>query len=138
MPIPTSRNARLFYRAAKQRFDDALLLIEFKRTTAAVYLAGYSVECMLKALILSIVPRNRENEILNQFRGVQAHDYDWLIRLYRRNGGAQIPVGLIPNFTRVNTWSTHIRYSPETLEGRRAKAFVDAANEINQWADGRL
>jgi len=42
---------------AKQRFDDALLLLEMGRTTAAVYLAGYSVECMLKALILSAVPQ---------------------------------------------------------------------------------
>lgn len=49
--MPISKNARLFYRAAKQRFDDALLLLELKRTTAAVYLAGYSIECMLKALI---------------------------------------------------------------------------------------
>jgi hypothetical protein len=38
--MPSSAQARRFYRAAKQRFDDALLLLEMERTTAAVYLAG--------------------------------------------------------------------------------------------------
>ena len=47
--MPSSTPARRFYRVAKQRFDDALLLLEMERTTAAIYLVGYSVECMLKA-----------------------------------------------------------------------------------------
>jgi HEPN domain-containing protein len=59
---------------AKQRFDDALLLLEMGRTTAAVYLAGYSVEYMLKALILSAVPQAQEEAILGRFRGARAHD----------------------------------------------------------------
>lgn len=53
MPIPRSTNARLFYRAAKERLEDAELLLSLNRTTAAVYLAGYGVECMIKSLILS-------------------------------------------------------------------------------------
>jgi hypothetical protein len=44
MAMPSSAPARRFYQAAKQRFDDALLLFEMERTTAAIYLAGYSVE----------------------------------------------------------------------------------------------
>lgn len=138
MAMPISKNARLFYRAAKQRFDDALLLLELKRTTAAVYLAGYSIECMLKALILSIVPGNQEGVILEMFRGGRAHDYDWLMWLYRENGGTQIPPHLVPHFTRVNTWSIHLRYSPGTIEAQRAKAFLESSNEIVQWADRRL
>ncbi len=67
--MPSSAQARCFYRAARQRFDDALLLLEMERTTAAVYLSGYIVECMLKALILSAVPREQEAEILGMFRG---------------------------------------------------------------------
>ncbi len=138
MAMPSSKNARLFYRVAKQRFDDALLLIELERTTAAVYLAGYSVECMLKALTLSIVPGTKEDEILGMFRSGRAHDYEWLMWLYRRNGGTPIPSHLVPHFTQVNTWSTDMRYSPGTIETGEAKAFLDAVIEIIQWADGRL
>jgi len=75
--MPSSAHTRRFYRVAKQRFGDALLLLEMGRTTAAVYLAGYSVECMLKALILSAVPQAQEEEILGRFRGASAHDYEW-------------------------------------------------------------
>jgi HEPN domain-containing protein len=136
--MPSSKNARLFYRVAKQRFDDAQLLFNLKRTTAAVYLAGYSVECMLKSLILSAVPHTRESDVLEMFRGARAHDYEWLIRLYRQNGGAPIPPHLVPHFARVNRWSTDMRYSPSTIQRRTAKAFLDSTTEIIEWADGRL
>jgi len=79
--MPASSNSRLFYRVANQRFEDAEFLLGVERTTAAVYLAGYSVECILKALILAIVPRTQEADILAMFRGARAHDYDWLLRL---------------------------------------------------------
>ena len=45
MALPKTIEARLFYQAAIQRFDDAQFLLDKGgRTTAAVYLAGYSEE----------------------------------------------------------------------------------------------
>ena len=44
--------------------------------TGAVYLAGYSVECILKALIFSVVPLVQIEAVLGSFRGVRAHDYN--------------------------------------------------------------
>jgi hypothetical protein len=136
--MPSRKNARLFYRAARQRLDDASLLIELDRTTAAVYLAGYSVECMLKALILSTVASRRETEILETFRGGQAHSYDWLIRLYRQNGGTQVPRTIAVHFMKVNTWSTDLRYLPGKINASEANAFLSSVDEINRWIDGRL
>lgn len=138
MALPSSEHARRFYRVAKQRFDDALLLLEMGRTTAAVYLAGYSVECMLKALILSAVPQAQAEEILGLFRGARAHDYEWLLRLYTEKGGARMPPAIVPYFARVNSWSTDMRYVPGTIAMCEAQGFVDAATEILTWADGRL
>jgi hypothetical protein len=54
--------ARRFDRAAIQRFDDAQFLLSGSRTNAAVYLAGYSVECMMKALILSTSAPQQESQ----------------------------------------------------------------------------
>jgi hypothetical protein len=136
--MPSSAQARRFYRAAKQGFDDALLLLEMERTTAAIYLVGYSVECMLKALILSTVPQAQEAELLGMFRGARAHDYEWLLHLYVEKGGARMPPSVVPHFARVNSWSTDMRYAPGTIAAHEAKAFVDAAIEIMTWADGRL
>jgi hypothetical protein len=137
--MPSSAQARrFFYRAAKQRFDDALLLFEMERTTAAIYLAGYSVECMLKALILSAVPQAQEAELLEMFRGARAHDYEWLLHLYVEKGGARMPPPIVPHFARVNAWSTDMRYVPGTIAAHEAQAFLDAAIAIMTWIDGRL
>jgi len=136
--MPSSAHARRFYRAAKQRFDDALLLLEMERTTAAIYLAGYSVECMLKALILYAVPQVQAAELLGMFRGARAHDYEWLLHLYVEKGGARMPPSVVPHFARVNAWSTDMRYVPGTIAAHEVQAFLDAAIEIMTWADGRL
>ena len=138
MAMPRSEQARRFYRAAKQRFDDALLLLAMERTTAAVYLAGYSVECMLKALILSAIPPSQAEEMVGMFRSARTHDYEWLMRTYIDKGGARLPPAVVQHFARVNTWSTDMRYAPGTVAAREAHAFVEAAAAILTWAERRI
>jgi len=138
MAIPSSASARLFYRAAKQRFEDAEFLLDANRTTAAVYLAGYGVECMLNALIVSVVPSSREDDVLVMFRGARAHDFDWLRLQYLERGGPALSAEIVPEFARVNTWSTDMRYSPGTTSMSDARVFLTACVAIYNWADGRL
>ncbi len=138
MAIPTSRNARLFYRAAKQRFEDAEFLRSTERNTAAVYLAGYSIECILKALLVSVVPVSEEDRILGTFRGAQAYDYHWIVREYYNRGGPVMPRELKADFLRVDTWSTDLRYSPGSIHTDDARDFHRSAGKIINWADGRL
>lgn len=138
MAVPSSIEARLFYRCASQRFDEAQVLLEAVRTTGAVYLAGYGIECILKALILSVVPSSEANAVLRTFRGHRAHDYEWLREEYRLNGGAHPPREVNRCFTLVDRWSTDLRYSPGNLKERDADSFFKAAKVILGWADGRL
>jgi HEPN domain-containing protein len=51
------KQIRLFERIAEQRLAAAELLLEHQFYLDAVYLAGYTVECSLKALILRWTPR---------------------------------------------------------------------------------
>ena len=47
MAIPNAVEPRRFYRAAEHRFEEAQFLLDGGGyTTAAVYLAGYAVECI--------------------------------------------------------------------------------------------
>ncbi len=65
MGLPTAQGARPFYRAGKQRFEDARLLLDkAERTTGAIYLAGYGVECLLKALVLSVIPAANRQQMV--------------------------------------------------------------------------
>jgi HEPN domain-containing protein len=138
MGMPQNKHARQFYRAAEQRWEDAEFLLESERTTAAVYLAGYCVECMLKALILSQAPSDEKENVLNTFRGSVAHKYDWLRFMYKEYGGAGLPKEILEAFRIVEDWGTDLRYQPGTIPADDAEEFLAAVRRVRTWADGRL
>ena len=138
MAIPTSKDARLFYRCALQRNEEAEVLFREDYNTGAVYLAGYGIECMLKALILSAVPPTVRPDILKSFRGGKAHDFEWLRDLYLVSGGARFPRDINRHFTKVNDWSTDLRYTPRSFHPNEAEDFLASAKSIVAWIDGRL
>jgi hypothetical protein len=138
MAIPNSSDARLFYRCAFQRFEEAEVLLKAEYTTGAVYLAGYAIECILKALVLAAVPVGNRPAVMRSFRGGKAHEYEWLRSLYLTNGGARFPRDITQHFTLVNDWSTDLRYTPRSVRDDDAAAFLTSAVTIIRWADGRL
>src|SRR5437868_14214381 len=111
MGLPQAPEARLYYRAGKQRFEDSQFLLREGRTTGAVYLAGYTVECFLKALVLASVAPGLRKQLLGEFRGGRAHDIEWLGALYRRHVGGATPRGITRHLSRVASLSTDLRYA---------------------------
>src|SRR5437016_4632750 len=138
MALPRAPEARLYYRAAKQRYDDSQLLLEADRTTGAVYLAGYTVECFLKALVLASVASGLRQQLLGEFRGTRAHDIEWLGALYRRHVGTAIPRDVTRHLSRVASWSTDLRYATGLMKRRDADEFMESVVAIAAWADGRM
>lgn len=139
MGVPSSSHARLFYRCAFQRFDEAGILRRAEqRTIGCVYLAGYAIECMLKALVLSRLNKKGQDEMLHSFRGGKAHDFEWLRQQYYQNGGDRFPSGINRKFNLVSSWSTDLRYIPGKLTESEIDSFLAATEEILQWADRRL
>ena len=109
-----------------------------KYTTAAAYLAGYAVECALKAVILSQAPAQRQAELLRLFHGTKAHDFEWLKALYLKESRAQIPAHVADLLRRVSTWSTDLRYHPGRTKAGEAGAFLNHVSQIIEWAQGRI
>jgi HEPN domain-containing protein len=139
--MPSDLDARRFYRAAGQRLEDAAFLLEAARTTAAVYLAGYCVECLWKALIITQAGAEKKKDALNLFRGSVAHNYDWLRSLYDTYGGKPPPKSdkeLTGAFVIVGSWRTDQRYNPGTIPADEAEDFLEAVRRVWKWADGRL
>jgi HEPN domain-containing protein len=140
MPKPRSSpdnvEARRYLRAALQRFEEAEFLLERGGyTTAASYLAGYAVECALKAMILWHEPPSRHLATLRKFRGVRAHDFDSLkARLVRRK--VVVPSAIARELARVNWWSTDLRYETRRTRRQDAKGFLIATERILEWARG--
>jgi len=138
MAVPHSIDARLFYRCAMIRMEDAAILYRADRNAGAVYMAGYGVECMLNALILSAVAEAIRSEVMKSFRGARAHDFDWLRGVYYSYGGARFPGTINRHYTVASNWSTDLRYSPRTLSAKEREQFLSAAEAILAWADGWL
>ena len=127
-----------FLPAAYQRIDDAQLLFNGGRTTSAVYLGGYAVECILKSLLISSVLRRDRARILGLFHGRLAHDFDWLTMQYVKRSKAVLPRDVSRYLTRVRSWSTDLRYNPATIRRDDARLFLDAVKSILHWVEGKL
>jgi hypothetical protein len=138
MGLPQASEARIYYRAGKQRFDDSQILLREQRTTGAVYLAGYTVECLLKALVLASVAPRLRNQLLGEFRGSRAHNVEWLGALYRHHVGVAIPRVVTRHLARVASWSTDLRYATGSLKSKEADEFMDSVVAVATWADGRM
>ena len=138
MGLPHAAEARLYYRAARQRYADAQWLLSGDRTTGAVYLAGYTVECFMKALVLAGASPVLRKQLLGEFHGSRAHNIEWLAKLYRRHIGLVIPIRITQKISRIATWSTDLRYATGAINELDAREFFESVDAVSSWADGRM
>ena len=127
-----------FRRAAFQHLEAARFLLESAGfRLQAMYLAGYAVECALKAMVVSRTPVKRQNQLLDTFRGSVSHDFEHLkARLARLKCG--IPAEVVARMRPIATWSTDLRYAVGLREYDEASAFVDAADAVVKWMERSL
>jgi HEPN domain-containing protein len=135
------KRARLFQRAADQRLTTAEFLLNHGYYLDAVYLAGYAVECSLKALILRRTPRGQVPGMLRRLTavGVKGHDYEYLKEIVKEQVGGrgkadrEVLTQLTTNLQYVGLWSTDLRYQVGMLAPREAQQFLAAAKAIRDW-----
>jgi hypothetical protein len=115
----------MFDAAAGRHWEDADLLLFGERFDNAAYLAGYSVECALKALLQSAGVATRP----------YSHDVETLA-----GGALLLAVVTTPSIRRydipnsvhlqdlLRNWKPEMRYSPTgRIEKTRAQAWAEAA-----------
>ncbi len=134
-----------FRRFAVERLEDAECLLRGGRTTGAIYIAGYVIECALKALILQHTPPSAERATIEGFKGNKAHDLDYL-RVECLNRKVPIwPRDVHKTFVLVNReWSVMNvkkgmrRYDPGRADPQDADDLVEAARAFWTWAKRQL
>jgi HEPN domain-containing protein len=131
----TAKDIRKFERAALQRQAAAELLLEHGYHLDATYLAGYVVELALKALILRRTPKNARDSAWESITaaGAKGHSLEYLKHLLNKTG-CSVPREMTERL-RVVAWSTDLRYEVGLIAYDDAKAFLDAARQIRQWAE---
>ena len=134
------KQIRRFRRVADQRLNTAEFLLKHGFDLDAVYLAGYTVECALKALVLRWTPRGGFHPMwvrLTQV-GAKGHDFEYLKDLLKeqrsgRNKTDRETLGsLAIHLKRVATWSTDLRYQVGSLKPKEARQFVQAVRVIRE------
>lgn len=133
-----SDESRKYYRAAVDRYGDAQVLLSGNRTTGAVYLAGYAVECALKTLIIAATRPSGRSKAASDFRGKKNHDLEHLRSVYFRKGGPRFPPDIARLFALVNWWNTDLRYDTKRVSTPDAEDFLGATTIILEWVKRRL
>jgi len=132
------KQIRRFRRAADQRLTTAEFLLKHGFDHDAVYLAGYTVECALKALVLRWTPRGEFLTVWGRLTqvGAKGHDFEYLkdILKERRSGRNKtdraVLATLAVQLKQVATWSTDLRYQVGSLKPKEARQFVGAVRTI--------
>ena len=129
------QDVRKFFRAADQRLKAAEFLYANRFYLDSVYLAGYVVECSLKALILAHTLLNIYAQAYERLtRGSKAHEFDFLKATLQRSPiNVVLPKAIHDYFRRVNTWSTALRYETSIGDPDRARLLLEAVRAIQGW-----
>ncbi|HEX3504114.1 MAG TPA: hypothetical protein VHU22_12050 [Xanthobacteraceae bacterium] len=134
----------LLQQLARLRLDEAKLLAREKQFSGAYYIAGYAIECALKARIAA---RFRENEIPDRglVNQVYTHDLAALLSLAGLqkllDAKRQTDFELDRRWSVIKNWTEQARYRIWTEQ--EAAAIIDAvdgdgrAGGLFQWLSAR-
>src|SRR4029077_2733610 len=131
-------NREQFQEFAKRRLAEAKLLASEHHPSGAYYLAGYAVECALKAIIAA---QFRANELPEKglVNSIYTHNLSELLRLTGLQAELQAENELATNWDIVKRWSENARYA--TCDDAVASAMLDAIGDdergLFQWLTSR-
>lgn len=130
-------------KAASKRLSDARALLASPGLHArgAAYLAGYAIECKLKAIAMEIYGCWDLDELAARWRlprqEVYSHGLEaFLSRLpgmYKRLRRSRLWRSAFAS--QVNQWRVDWRYDPRDWSNEKAEAFFVAVEEVYNWLD---
>jgi hypothetical protein len=108
-----------------------------------MYLAGYAVECGLKALILKWTSKHEFTKVLADLTevGRKGHEFEYLkglikIRMGKRGAtDREAFARLAEYFGLVATWTPALRYESGNRDPEVARDMIKAAQNIYEWCE---
>lgn len=118
-----------FERVAKQRLAAAEFLLQHGYNLDSMYLAGYGVECALKALILAWTPRGQRADMLAKItRGQSMHQAETLLEILFSQGrtlSRALKMQVVQS-----GWSTALRYETGRVPTSAVQKVLQAARDV--------
>ena len=134
-------------KAGKHRLDDAWSLINAVRWRGAMYLAGYSVECLLKTKLMRMFDcrhlRELEEELIRRKAlpaqaTVFTHQLELLLGLTKAKDRLRQDEDNWRSFNIVNRWVPAWRYTADLSNKDDATDFVEAVKNVSQWIEHNI
>jgi len=129
-------------KAAKHRWDDAQALLAAGRWRGAMYLAGYAVECLLKATLMRRFGCRQLAELEEELRRrgtlagaatVFTHQLRTLLTLSGGLDRLRQNATLWRRFNDANLWLPAWRYTADLASRDEAEEFLAAIDAVRQW-----
>ena len=126
-----------YRRAATQRLQVAKFLLKHSsHYLDVIYLAGYAVECSLKALILERTPKSKWSAVGEEISsGAKGHNLDFLKSSLNLRHCA-IPHDTTESLDVIKCeWNTSLRYVGAVVPIQEAKSFIEHVISVYDWAE---
>ena len=134
-------------KAGKHRMDDARALLDADRWRGAMYMAGYSIECLLKTKLMRMFSCRHLRELEDELQGkgilpaqatVFTHQLELLLRLTNAIDRLRQNEQNWRMFNMVNRWIPAWRYTADLSNAEDAKDFVDAVEKVSHWIENNI
>ena len=134
-------------KAGRHRLDDARALLDASRWRGAMYMAGYSVECLLKTKLMRIFNCRHLGELEEELqnKGILAarstvftHQLELLLRLTNAIDRLRRNEEQWRMFNLVNRWVPAWRYTADQSNSEDAKDFLSAIENILHWIENNI
>jgi HEPN domain-containing protein len=134
-------------KAAGHRLEDAEALLEKRRWRAAMYLAGYAIECKLKAKLMKKYECDnlkelgkllREKAKIQEPDDIYTHSLHMLLRITDRLDALRSDAKMWKQFAAVNAWLPAWRYTASQSDQDEATDFVEAARDVTRWIENNV
>jgi HEPN domain-containing protein len=131
-------------KASTRRLDDTRVLFNAGRWRGVMYMAGYAVECLLKAKLMQKYSCRTLHELEDELqrRGILAehttvfiHHLELLLRLTQPLDQLRQHRMLWPQFALVNRWIPAWRYTADMANRQDAADFLAVVAQIMQWLE---
>jgi HEPN domain-containing protein len=135
-------NRKQLQQLAQERAQDAKALLAAKRWSGAYYLAGYAIECGLKACIAKLTNKHDFPDKSLALR-CYVHDIEELVKVAglaaerQQDAGTNMTLGA--NWQLLKGWDEKARYQRYTEQQARnlVHAVIDANDGVLSWIKNR-
>jgi len=134
-------------KAAKHRWDDGRALLAAGRWRGAMYLAGYAIECLLKATLMRRFGCRQLADLEEELRRrgtlagagtVFTHQLRTLLTLAGSLNRLRQNAAIWRRFNDANRWLPAWRYTADLADREEAEEFLTAVDAVRQWIEHNI